>query len=72
MTAMFRAFVQGTKETQAPATVSDIAYRIMYIMLNRWTARLGYYGGLFKLGLASILPIGRPKDKASIDACAST
>lgn len=47
-------------------------FRIMYIMLHRWTARLGYYGGLFKLGLASILPIGRPKDKASIDACVST
>lgn len=47
-------------------------FRIMYIMLNRWAARLGYYGRLFKLGLASILPPIRSKDKASIDACVST
>jgi hypothetical protein len=44
----------------------------MYIMSDRWVARIGYYVRLFKLGLASVLPIGKPKDKASIEACVST
>jgi len=44
------------------------AFRIMYIMLK--ISR--YYGGLLKLLLASLLPLRGSKDKASIDACAST
>jgi len=40
----------------------------MHIMLN-----LGrYYSGLIRLLLASLLPLRGSKDKASIDACAST
>jgi len=35
-------------------------------------SRMGYYGGLLKLVLASILPLRGSKDKASIDACVST
>jgi len=40
----------------------------MYIMLN--LSR--YYAGLIRLLLASLLPLRGSKDKASIDACAST
>jgi len=35
-------------------------------------SQMGYYGGLLKLLLASLLPLRGSKDKASIDACAST
>jgi len=51
-----------------PRKTAHHPFRIMYIMLN--VGR--YYAGLIRLLLASLLPLRGSKDKASIDACAST
>lgn len=42
----------------------------MYIMSNGRQARWGYYAGLLRLLLASLLPRLRSRSKGRIDACA--
>lgn len=68
-TAMLLVFAVGMGYAPTAATASPQGAKSgMYIMSE--LAR--YYGGLLKLILASILPLPGSKDKASIDACAST
>lgn len=72
-TAMLLLFAVGIGSAPTAATASPgIDKTGMYIMLNRASARLGYYWRLLKLGLASFLPAIGPKDRTSIDACQST
>lgn len=71
-TAMVVAISAGIGATPTAAKASGFEASPVYRLCKTAMGLVGYYVRLFKLGLASILPPIRSKDKASIDACVST
>lgn len=71
-TAMLVAISVGMSATPTAARASGFEKGPVCILCKAAASLMGYYSGLLKLLLASLLPLRGSKDKASIDACAST